>query len=111
MKYHISLNFSPEKILSRRGLGSSHGARLRLAQSVRARCDKYVPLDTGYLKNSAQISPDGSKITYSAPDARAHYYGLYHHSDPNRGRFWEKRMLAGERDGLISDVKTVTGGR
>ena len=111
MKYHISVNFSPEKILSRRGLGSSHRARLRLAQSVCTRCDKYVPFDTGYLKSSAQISPDGGKITYSAPYARAQYYGSYHHSDPNRGRFWEKRMLAGERDGLISDVKTVTGGR
>ena len=111
MKCHISLNFSPEKILSRRGLGSSHRARIRLAQSVRSRCDKYVPYDTGYLKNTAEIAPDGSKITYSAPYARAQYYGLYHHSDPNRGRFWEKRMLAGEKDGLISDVKSVTGGR
>ncbi len=111
MKYRISVDFSPEKILFRRGLGSSHRARIRLAQSVRARCDKYVPFDTGYLKNSARIASDGSQITYSAPYARAQYYGTYHHSDPKRGRFWEKRMLAGETGGLISDVKTVTGGR
>lgn len=111
MNAHITVNFLPEKILVRRGLGSSHRARIRLAQSVRARCDKYVPFDTGYLKSTAQIAPDGSKITYSAPYARAQYYGTYHHSDPNRGRFWEKRMLAGESGGLISDVKTVTGGR
>ena len=111
MKYHISVDFSPEKIRSRRGLGSSHRARICLAQSVRSRCDKYVPFDTGNLKNSAEIAPDGSKLTYSAPYARAQYYGMYHHSDPNRGRFWEKRMLAGESGGLIADVKTVTGGR
>lgn len=111
MKCHISVNFSPQNILARRGLGSSHRARSCLARSVRSRCDKYVPFDTGYLKNTAQIAPDGSKITYAAPYARAQYYGNFRHSDPKRGRFWEKRMLAGEREGLISDVKTVTGGR
>ena len=111
MKYHISVDFSPEKIRSRRGLGSSHRARICLAQSVRSRCDKYVPFDTGYLKNSAEIAPDGSKITYSAPYAKEQYYGNYHHSDPNRGKFWDRRMLAGEKDGLLADVKTVTGGR
>lgn len=111
MKCTVHVNFSPEAILQRRGMGSSHRAQIALAQSVRRRCDKYVPFDTGYLKNSAALAPDGSQITYSAPYARAQYYGDYHHADPNRGKYWDKRMLAGEKAGLLADVKSVTGGR
>ena len=111
MKCSLRVDFSPETILAKRGLGSSHRAQLRLAQSARARMDKYVPFDTGYLKNSAKISQDGRQIAYSAPYAGAQYYGNYHHSDPNRGKFWDRRMLAGEKSALISDVKAVTGGR
>lgn len=111
MKCTLHVNFSPQEILARRGLGPSGRAQLRLAQSARARMDKYVPFDTGFLKNSAQISPDGRQIVYSAPYAGTQYYGNYHHSDPNRGKFWDRRMLAGEKSALISDVKAVTGGR
>lgn len=111
MKCTVHVDFSPEAILRRRGMGPDHRAQIQLAQSVRTRCDKYVPFDTGRLKNSAALAPDGSRITYSAPYARAQYYGDYRHPDPNRGKYWDRRMLAGEKPGLISDVITVTGGR
>lgn len=111
MKARVIFDLSPEKILARRGLGTSNRARLRLARSVRDRCDKYVPFDTGYLKGSAAISPDGKRLTYSAPYARAQYYGLYRHSDPKRGRLWDRRMLAFEGEGVRRDVISVTGGR
>lgn len=111
MKAQVIFDVSPEKILVRRGLGTSSRAQLRLAQSVRDRCDRYVPFDTGRLKGSAAISPDGKTLTYSVPYARAQYYGLYRHSDPKRGRFWDRRMLAFEGEGVKRDVITVTGGR
>lgn len=111
MNAHVTLRFSPEAILLRRGLGKSSRAQIRLGQSVRDRCDAYVPFDTGYLKSTAALSPDGSCLIYSAPYAKAQYYGLYHHPDPRRGRLWDRRMLAGEGDALKRDVLSVIGGR
>nr|DAK72817.1 MAG TPA: Minor capsid protein [Caudoviricetes sp.] len=74
------------------------------------RCDKYVPYDTGRLKGSARLSPGGRTLSYSAPYAAAQYYLPYRHSDPLRGRFWEKRMLAAEKTALLSALKSTTGG-
>lgn len=98
-----------EQILSSRGLGPSSGARKYLAQRVRVRCDKYVPYDTGRLKNTAQISGDGATITYVQPYAEKQFYVNYYHTDPNRGHQWHKRMLAAEGSALVGDMQAYLG--
>ncbi len=100
----ITTDLSPERILLSHGLGRSSAGRQRLARGVRRRCDKYVPLDTGYLKGSAVISRDGRVITYPVSYAAAQFYGHYHHSDPLRGRLWHERMLEREREALLGEV-------
>lgn len=101
----VILELDAEKILESYGLGRSHRARLQLARQVRRRCDKYVPFDTGCLKNTAKVSPDGRSITYPQDYAAAQYRKYYHHSDPNRGPHWERRMLLNEGPQLLSEFE------
>ena len=101
----VMLEMAPGKILASYGLGASTRARRQLAALVRRRCDKYVPYDTGRLKNTAVISLDGRSITYPQNYAAAQYRKYYHHSDPNRGPHWEKRMLLNERTQLQNEFE------
>lgn len=105
----VTVTLPVEQILKSRGLGSSGGARRYLAQRVRVRCDKYVPYDTGLLKNTAQISGDGSAVTYVQPYAEKQFYVAYHHDDPNRGHQWHQRMLAAEGSALVGDLQAYLG--
>lgn len=110
MKIRCKLDISPEKIAAAHGLGANGRLQLALGREVMRRCDKYVPYDTGRLKGSARLSPGGRTLSYSAPYAAAQYYLPYRHSNPLRGRFWEKRMLAAEKTALLSALKSTTGG-
>lgn len=101
----IMLEMDAGKILASYGLGTSSRARRQLAQMVRRRCDKYVPYDTGRLKNTAEVSLDGRSITYPQDYAAAQYRKYYHHSDPNRGPHWERRMLSNERPQLLAEFE------
>ncbi len=62
-----------EKMLAKRGL--QKGGRVqRLFTSECARhMDKYVPMDSGILKNTRTIGTD--KVIYNTPYARNMYYG------------------------------------
>lgn len=101
----ISLRMDPSKVLSAYGLGPSNRARRLLAEQVRRRCDKYVPYDTGQLKNTARVSGDGHYITYPQAYAGAQFHGSYRHRDPLRGSHWEKRMLLHERAALLREFR------
>lgn len=99
------------KILASYGLDTSDRARIFLAQQVRRRCDKYVPYDTGRLKNTAEISADGRTVTYPQSYAAAQYRKYYRHSDPGRGPRWERRMLLNERPQLLAEFeRAIKGG-
>lgn len=107
----IKLKMDVRKIRSSYGLGTSDRARQQLARQVRRRCDKYVPYDTGQLKNTAAISSDGRALTYPQAYAGAQYYINYHHSDPVRGPHWETRMLLNEKAQLLREFEqTLKGG-
>lgn len=111
MPVSIRIHMDPQGICRRLGLGPGGSARRFLAERVRARCDKYVPYDTGALKNTAQTAADGSRITYVQPYAVYQFYKSYRHPDPRRGDHWEKRMLSREREALIREVAAhMTGG-
>ena len=68
-------------------------------------CDKYVPYDTGRLKNTARVSGDGRYITYPQAYAGAQFHRDYRHSDPLRGSHWEKRMLLHEKARLLREFQ------
>ena len=69
-----------------------------LTQRVARDTDKFVPFQTGMLKNSAQIASDydNGLIVYSTPYARRQYYlhpeGTDLHGDNGlRGSYWGQR--------------------
>lgn len=102
----VRVRLNPEKLCQVYGLGPSGSGRKFLAQQVRQRSDKYVPKDTGNLKNSAVVSPSGETITYPTGYAGIQFYRNYRHIDPNRGPQWHQRMLQREGDALTAEVET-----
>lgn len=107
----VDVDIDVQKIMHSYGLGSSDKARKALATNVRRRCDKYVPFDTGTLKNNAQVSSDGRTITYLEPYAQKQYTIPYKHSDPLRGAHWDSRMVANEKAQLVADMEAYVKGR
>jgi len=138
MKTHIKTDILPSVILRSRGLGDSTAAQKHLALTVRQLCDPYVPMQQGTLKNTAQVSEDGSKLVYQGPCAHYQYYGevmgpnftdgkgrfwsgkapkqytgrkLEYHGAPMRGPEWDKRMMADRGDEVTDAVAEFVGGK
>ena len=140
MSVKVTSKINAGEILRKRGLGDSDGARKHLAGRVRLRSDPYVPFHQGTLKNTAQISPDGTQVIYTQPYAHYQYKGLVmgpnvltsngwrsmakkggkyytgrelkHKSDNGmRGPYWDKRMLENHREDLAKDVADYVGGK
>ena len=70
----------------------------KLTQIVARDTDKFVPFQTGMLKNTANIASDydNGRIVYSTPYARPQYYlhpqGTDLHGDTGlRGSYWGQR--------------------
>lgn len=130
IKVISSVNVSA--ILYNRGMGKSTDLQKHIAAKVRLLCDPYVPKQDGPLKNTAQITQDGSAIVYNQPYAHYQYLGLvmgpnvltekgwrsmagkgekyYTGADiqydgaPMRGPHWEKRMMADHREDIEEAV-------
>lgn len=107
----VDVDIDVQKIMHSYGLGSSDQARKVLASDVRRRCDKYVPFDTGTLKDTAQVSGDGRSIVYPQSYAGKQYTVPYKHSDPLRGDHWDSRMMSNEKEQLIKDMDAYVKGR
>ena len=111
MSFRVFSNIDTTAISRKYGLGSSNAARKALADNVRRRSDKYVPMDQGNLKNTCQISPDGSAIAYVMPYARKQYTTPYRHSDPRRCQYWDRAMMAAEGDAVVRELEAYIKGR
>jgi len=107
----VAVYLNEKSLRKKFGLGSGQKAQKYLATRVRQRCDKYVPKDTGLLKNTALVSGSGDSIRYIQPYAKAQFYRNYRHADPRRGQFWHKRMLQREGTALLGDMKRYLEGR
>lgn len=82
-----------------RGMNVASNTTLaKLTQIVARDTDKFVPFQTGMLKNTANIASDydNGRIVYSTPYARRQYYshpqGTDLHGDTGlRGSYWGQR--------------------
>lgn len=139
MNIKVTKNFNVQSILNSRGMGASNGLRKYLAARVKARCDAYVPMQQGILKNNAYIGHDGTELIYSQPYAHYQYHGkvmgpnvktklgwrsmakkggkhytgksLTYSGGPMRGDHWDKRMMADHADDVEADVAAYLGGK
>lgn len=70
--------------------------------------DKYVPKDTGALRE-ALVETD--QITYKTPYAHAQYIGeihgspVKHYTTPGTGSYWDKRMVSAEINDVVKECQ------
>lgn len=125
MKLKVIAQFDNKVILGRCGIGNN-GLRKYLASRVKMRSDPYVPMQSGTLKNNAQVAADGSMVIYNQPYAHYQYNGqvmagrapkhytgepLTYSGGPMRGAEWEKRMLADHVHDLEKDCAAYINSR
>lgn len=89
------------KIKKRLGIEKNGKAQLFLATEATKRMDKYVPKDSGVLKDSHDIEPH--KITYFQPYARKQFYT--NKGKGIRGKRWDLKMLSAEKKMLVKDIE------
>ena len=71
--------------------------------------DKYVPKDTGALRETVAI--DSNSITYEQPYAHAQYIGevnggkVVNYTTPGTGPYWDKRMVSAEMQDIVKEVQ------
>ena len=70
--------------------------------------DKYVPMDTGMLRDNVDIGVD--YITYQSPYAHAQYVGyttgpVLHYTTPGTGPYWDERMKSAEMQIVVKEVQ------
>lgn len=77
-----------------------------------ARCyqhmDKYVPKDTGNLRENVIL--DSDSITYQSPYAHAQYVGytkgpVLNYTTPGTGPYWDKRMVSAEIQDVVKECQ------
>lgn len=116
----ITVDINANKILSKRGLGSSDKAQKYVASEVARLSDPYVPMQQGILKSAYQIAADGSQLVYIQPYAHYQYYGmamggrppkkytgngLTYNGAPMRGAKWTERMMIDKRAEIEKNVE------
>lgn len=93
-------DFDKGKIINKFDLQKNGNAQLYMANSCYRRMHKYVPLDTGALATTVSIRP--SSITYEMPYAHRQY--TTNQGKGIRGKYWDKKMVANEKDALAREV-------
>ena len=82
----------------------------------RIRMDKYIPMDTGALRDTWTMGTN--YITYEQPYAHAQYVGIVHGTPINpenykttgTGPYWDKRMVSAEMPFLVREVQEYING-
>lgn len=71
--------------------------------------DKYVPKDTGALRETVTI--DSNSITYEQPYAHAQYIGkinggqVVNYTTPGTGSYWDERMKSVDMQNVVAEVQ------
>lgn len=71
--------------------------------------DKYVPKDTGALRETVVKGTD--YIKYNMPYAHAQYVGIVHgspvknYTTPGTGPYWDKRMVSAEMKDIVKECQ------
>ena len=76
--------------------------------TCRNHIDKYVPKDTGMLRENVIL--DSDSITYQSPYAHAQYVGytkgpVLNYTTPGTGPYWDKRMVSAEIQDVVKECQ------
>lgn len=105
IKYELK-DFNKNHILKAYGVQKANyiigdSAELFLSNNCFRRMHKYVPLDTGLLASHATVRP--GSVTYEENYAHKQY--TTNKGKGIRGKYWDKKMIANERDALTREVE------
>lgn len=100
IKYTLK-DFDKNKIISKFGMQDGGKTELFLANDCFRRMQKYVPFDTGALSTTATVR--AGSVTYEVPYAHKQY--TTNKGKGLRGKYWDKKMIANERDVLTREVE------
>ena len=133
MNVHIVSSINAGELMKKYGLGKNGRVQQMLVDECAKHMDGYVPYQTGILKNTRIIEPDG--VLYNQTYARYQYYGelmlapsgsswarkgerkhrtgkeLNYHGAPMRGKLWDKRMWADKSRIILTKIAKSCGGR
>lgn len=92
------------------GITKLGAASQYLREQALERMKKYVPKDSGALIDTGTIKDD--HIEYETPYAQKMYHGvtrkgkhIKYQGEPQRGAYWDIKMMAFEGDELTADVQ------
>ena len=94
-------DFNKRGIINKFGMQDGGKTELFLANDCFRRMQKYVPFDTGALSTTATVR--AGSVTYEVPYAHKQY--TTNHGKGLRGKYWDKKMIANERDVLTREVE------
>lgn len=100
IKYSLK-DFNKGVILDKYGMQKNGNLHLFLANNCFRRMQKYVPFDTGALSTTAIVQP--GSVTYTQPYAHRQY--KENKGKGLRGKYWDKKMIANEREALTREVE------
>lgn len=109
-------------ILARLGVDRNGRVQRFLTETVNRRITRYMPFRTGVLATKLKFVSSPTEITVNGPYARYQYYGkvmvgkppkqvtgtdlVYDKTKhPNAGPFWDRRMMAAEKDVIVREVQ------
>lgn len=119
MKFQFTLSqidLEPhERLITKRGIQSGGPVQQFIDNEVLRYTDKYVPFDTGVLKDSGirHTKIGSGNVIYRTPYARKMYYNpqFNFQGGPMRGGKWFERMKADNRDSILRGAAQVAGAR
>lgn len=99
-------------------LGIDSAGKVQAFATKRAamRMDKFTPKREGVLISTKDYTSVPTEVTYIQPYARNMYFGIDQRTGrnwtytgaPQRGGFWDERMMAAEGDQLARDIQAYS---
>lgn len=94
-------DFDGKKIIDKFGMQKNGNTQLFLANTCFRRMHKYVPFETGTLASHATVKP--GSVTYE--ERYAHKQYTTNKGKGIRGKYWDKKMVANEKDQVAKEVE------
>lgn len=102
-KLEFTLNGSIKDI-AEKVLGGVETKRF-MAERAAHYIDPYVPRDTGFLADSAEIDEDGIVYNASYAEEQYHWAGVRRSKNLLASSYWDKAAMESRYDDLLKDVE------
>lgn len=97
---------STGRIINDLGFGRRNKVQIFVDNEIRKGMDKYIPMDTGTMKNSVNSSRAGSgQLVYNTSYAKTQFYNGRNVEGDARGRLWSERYAKLEGKALAERVQ------